>query len=246
MRMKMGVIGFVIVAAASCGEDIKQEELAVERGSFSDQVEQESSQESKADDLVRCGVETCAPSACGYDCTYPGQCVRACASMPSRDQTHVKMNVSGSVNTTLDSSEYAFEPVLSLENVLFFGCEVWDMSNQDRDDFEISFAEVFQGAFSTQNPEDIGRRAIVDIRDYRGPGIYRANGFFSESSELKAAGDYYYGELGCTVTIRGTRERGIAGDISCEIPNASGPQMIRIQGDFACGVDAMSPQIIKL
>ncbi|MEZ4462866.1 MAG: hypothetical protein R3E66_24690 [bacterium] len=248
MFKNLGYVGWILVVVSmGCGDDSSQgTELAADRSSFSDQLDTAKKLQTKGDEFVACGSDTCEPSACGYDCTVVGQCERACALVPQRDQTEVKLDITGSITTKLDSTEHAFEPVLSLDNVLFFGCELWDFSNQTRDDLEVSFAEIYRGGFAVGDPENIGRRAVIDIRDYRGPGTYTANGFFSESSAQREKNDYYYGTDACTMTVRESDHHGIAGEITCDIPNKSLPRNIRMTGTFACGMDAMSVQIIKL
>lgn len=195
----------------------------------------------KADDAARCGEDLCARSLCGYDCATAGQqCVRACAFEDARPDTFVRASITGSEDMALDSRNYEYKPVLSLNNALFYGCDVWDFSSQERDGFEVNYREVFQGAFAVGDPKHIGADLTIYVEPFEGPGSYPAQLIFTTSSDARAEGIGWSQKEACLMSVDVTAEGGLKGSFTCEgVPNHKTEATIDVEGEFQCGVNAM-------
>ncbi len=236
----------------SCGEVENEAEEEIRTDDFASQLaDAKASQDGKDDEPSRCGEDTCQRSLCGYDCSVSGQqCERACAD-DDTGEVLVKLNVSGSISKEYSSENFTNEPILSLNDVLIFGCDLWDFSSGDRDDLVISYSEVHKGAFAVGDTERLGPKATFEITDFQGPGSYQGDGFFTASSDQKKINNYFLARDACGFEVEKTAT-GISGNIVCaNLPitrfNEANPDAsIKIEAEFSCGIDAMDPQFIKL
>lgn len=192
----------------------------------------------KSDDARACGDDACAPRECGYDCTTAGeQCTQACAAAPGRADAFVAATVEGS---TIDSRNTPFDEVFSLDNVLVYGCELWDFSNQAKDGLEIQLQELRHSSF-TVNPNDpttFDRKLDVYVAPFTGPGSYSGDGLFQANQDAPR----YFGSDACSVDVTATETGGLHGTFECRLAsNGSSGGAIEMRGEFGCPVDAMSP-----
>lgn len=202
----------------------------------------------KADEVSPCGSDSCAPSMCGYACHAGSQCERACAPSDSRPASYVAFTVSGGYSAQADSRAQDYTPVVSLTNVLFYGCELWDFSSGAYDGLELHYSEIIQGAFLAGDPELKGLELSVYAKPFTGAGSYTAEGFFSKSSEARKAHDAWFGKDACGVDVQDDGALGLKGTFHCNsVAHASGGSPVAITGEFACGMNAIDgPLIIRL
>jgi hypothetical protein len=140
-----------------------------------------------------------------------------------------------------------YDPILSLQNALFYGCELWDFTGSDKQGLELKYAEIFDGAFTPGEPRDHGYEFFVYAAPFSGPGTYPAEGFLSASSAARDAGDFYFDKAGCTLEV-GAEADGLAGTFSCPaLPNKQNPsRTVALSGSFGCGANALDINIIRL
>src|SRR5678816_1233878 len=157
-----------------------------------------------------CGSQSCLPALCGYDCTTKGeQCTEACAASDGRASTFVAASVSGSVSSSFDSRSNPYMPVFSLDKVIVYGCAVWDYSDQSHDSLAINYEELIHASFAVDpdDPTRTKRNLTVVIPTFTGPGSYKANARFLESSE----GMTFVGRELCTIDVAADAMTGLTG-----------------------------------
>jgi len=200
----------------------------------------------KADESYPCGQDVCSNLLCGYDCSVSGQqCQRSCADADARQETFVKLEISGSDRASIDSTALPYEPTVSLSNVVFYGCQLWDFSNQQYDGLEIQYRDIRKGAFLVGDPYNYGVEANIYIKPFEGPGSYIAEGFISINSERRQQKDYYYQKQSCGVSVDVDAAGALSGEIFCEqIAHKSDSRKIKITGSFGCGKNSLSLPII--
>jgi len=189
----------------------------------------------KSDDARACGTEACMPRLCGYDCSTRGeQCTETCADVEGRANAFVKATI-GSV--TVDSRDTPYVPVWDLDNVLVYGCELWDFSNQEKDGLQIQLTQLRHSSF-TVNPNDPRRHdhdLFVYVAPFTGPGSYRGEGMYHANQTAPT----YYAKDACSVDVDATNGA-IHGTFDCRISSQTSGA-IDMRGEFGCPVDAMSP-----
>lgn len=202
----------------------------------------------KADQVTECGTESCTYTMCGYACHAGAQCERSCATSDSRPASYVEFTVSGGHSAHADSRDHGYTPVVSLTNVLFYGCELWDYSSGAYDGLELHYSEIIQGAFLAGEPELKGLELSVYAAPFTGPGSYTAEGFFSKSSAARKAKDAWFGKTACGVDVQDDGSRGLKGTFVCSsIAHYGTGSPVAVSGAFACGVNAVDgPLIIRL
>lgn len=200
----------------------------------------------KSDTIRACGDASCEARLCGYDCTVAGQqCTQACAPTPASDKAFVRATIAGSTgsSTTIDSRETPYVPVFSLDNVLVYGCELWDFSNQVKDGLEIELQQLRHSSF-TVNPNDPTRydhKLMVYVAPFLGPGSYRGQAGYAANEHSTT----YFSTDGCAVDVTADTGGALHGTFSCQIPAAGTTSSVRITGEFGCPIDAMAPQFVR-
>ena len=199
----------------------------------------------KSDEPRSCGEDSCAPILCGYDCTVAGsQCERGCASADDRASTYVQATFSGAHSSTLDTRQTPFVPVFSLDNVLVYGCDLWDFSNQQYDGLEIEVEELVHASFvvNPSDPTRHDRKLIAYIKGFTGPGSYRAEAMFRARHD---APQFYAGDA-CSVDVAASPSGGIQGTFDCTIAARDGTgASVAARGEFACARNAMDPLFVR-
>lgn len=243
-RPLVGSLFLVFLAACSADDPDRTGEPVDDYGDLLDEAKDEGA---KTDQIVTCGEEACEASLCGYDCSDPGQlCERSCADADSRADAFVEFTASGGHAVTRDSRDVPYEPVLRLDDVLFYGCELWDFAGSSKQGLELRFAEIFQGAFTPSDPRDHGYELNVYAAPFTGPGTYTAEGFLSRSDDARDARDYWYGEDACQMQVEASGD-GLSGTFRCAaIPHRSGAASVALSGSFACGANSLDIRIIDL
>lgn len=190
----------------------------------------------KSDDARACGDAACVPRLCGYDCTTPGaQCTETCAPSEGRASAFVTATIGGA---TVDSRDTPYQPVWDLDNVLVYGCELWDFSNQEKDGLQIQLTELHHSSFvvNPNDPRRHDRDLFVYVAPFTGPGSYRGEGKYRANQDAPL----HYAKDACSVDVDASADGGIHGTFDCRISSQSGSS-VDMRGEFACPIDAMSP-----
>ncbi|CAN5184874.1 hypothetical protein BH11MYX1_BH11MYX1_05290 [soil metagenome] len=189
----------------------------------------------KADAPRACGEGTCAAMLCGYDCTTEGQqCTRTCAATEGREHAFVTATVGG---TTIDTRTTPYAPVWDLDDVLVYGCNLWDFSNQTQDGLEIELTELRHSSFivDPNDPSRYDHKLDVYVARFTGPGSYAAEGLYAANETAPRA----YTKDGCSVDVTAAADGGLHGTFACHLGSEAGAT--ELHGEFGCPVDAMSP-----
>lgn len=210
----------------------------------------EAQTDSKSDAPSQCGTDSCSADLCGYDCSTSGQqCDRACDSADRDADTYVLFNVSGARDARLDSRDLEYKPKLALNNVLIYGCELWDFSSGEYDGLEISYKKVYNASFQLGGPKNIGENAKIYIKPFEGPGSYQATGFYAASSAERGERNYFWGKETCGVELEIIDGGAVRGEFVCgSVPNRQdgNSSTVRMVGEFECGIGSMNPEFIAL
>jgi len=198
----------------------------------------------KSDEARACGASACAPRLCGYDCTTQGaQCTQTCAPTDGRAAAFVTAAITGAHTSTVDSRQTPFDEVFALDDVLIYGCEHWDFSNQIKDGLEIELTELVHASFAVNpgDPTRHDRKLMVYVAPFTGPGSYRGEGLFQarHDAPLHAAKD------GCAVDIAADDAGGIRGTFDCRLPAREGAATVDVRGAFGCPINAMNPLFVR-
>jgi hypothetical protein len=193
-------------------------------------------QSGKSDEPRACGTESCLPELCGYDCSVAGeQATKDCAETDGRANTFVTGSAGG---TSFDSRSNPYAPVFSLDNVLIYGCEMWDYSDGAYDGFRVQFEELIHSSF-TVNPNDprkVGKDFGLYIDHFVGPGSYTADAHYSASTESTRFGQ----NDACSVDVAVDSAGTVSGGYSCSISSTAGGS-VSVQGTFSCAKNSMRP-----
>jgi hypothetical protein len=193
----------------------------------------------KGDGPTACGDQTCDASLCGYDCSVAGQQAKeSCASTDGRAASFVAASIGGSESGSFDSRANPYVPKLALDNVLVYGCEMWDFSGGSYDGFEVQYEELIHSSFAV-NPDDPTRTLKhfgMYMKPFAGPGSYRAEAEYRSSSE---ATQYEHADA-CSVDVTVDSGGTVSGSFSCAIPASAGGS-VSVQGTFGCAKNAMNP-----
>jgi hypothetical protein len=196
----------------------------------------------KQDGEVSCGSSACAASECAFDCSTSGQtCHKACMT-DERANAFVAASVAGAEQVAFDSRQTPYQPKLALDNVLIYGCEVWDFSAGNHQGLELEYIELIHDSLVV-DPTDPTRhhnRLDVYVDPLAGPGTYRGEGSFTASDAAAAAGRRYTSSDGCSVTLDAMG----GGTFDCALQNQAGAS-ISVSGSFSCPGSAMNqPEFI--
>jgi len=201
--------------------------------------------DSKTDEPRACGAESCAPILCGYDCTTAGsQCERGCAASDGRATTYVQATFSGAHNSVIDTRQTPYRPVYSLDNVLIYGCELWDFSSQQYDGLEIEVEELVHSSFvvDPNDPTRHDRKLVAYIKGFTGPGSYRGEAMFRARHDAPL----FYALDACAIDVAAAATGGIQGTFDCQMPARDGTSgTVRARGEFACAENAMDPLFVQ-
>ena len=182
----------------------------------------------KQDGEVSCGQSACSPSQCSYDCTTPGAlCTRACEA-DSLANAYVAATVSGD---SFDSRQTPYVPRYQLDNVLIYGCELWDFRGSHYQGLEIEYTELIHSAFivDRNDPTRHRRKLDVYVPHFTGPGDYTGEGAFRSSSETAN----HFAPTGCSVHYAATGD----GTFDCTLDGVS------VSGSFSCPGNAIDHPI---
>jgi hypothetical protein len=186
----------------------------------------------KGDSPVACGGSTCDPSLCAWDCSAQGAaCTEACTT-ESRMDAYVTATVSGNASTSFDSRATPYVPKYSLDNVLIYGCELWNFG--DHQGLEIQYTELVHSAFTVDpnDPTVYQRKLDIFVDNLHGAGSYSgAEGSF----EMSNTSDQFVQRDGCTVDAE-AQAGGLGGSFNCSLGGAS------VSGQFACPGNSLSGQ----
>jgi hypothetical protein len=228
--MKLTAALAMSLAIAGCVSEAAEEEFEFGQGL--------PTQSGKSDGPSACGTDSCEPTLCGYDCSVAGeQATKSCAESDGRESTFVTGSANGS---TFDSRTNPFAPVYSLNNVLVYGCDLWDFSSGEYDGLEVRFEELIHSSF-TVNPDDptrFGKNFGLYIDHFAGPGSYRAEASYQASNE---AARYGAGDA-CTVDVAVDAAGTVSGSYDCSIAaQAGGSGSVAVKGTFGCAKNSMDP-----
>jgi hypothetical protein len=188
-------------------------------------------------DVVACTeTESCEWELCGYDCTTRGaQCTRSCAAADTRPEAFVASNL-------FDSRMYPYEPRLSLDDVIIYGCRVWDLSDGTHDALDVQFQQLIHAsiALDPDDPARHGHEFRLQIDRLLGPGSYRANGLYQASHDAPE----HFTENGCAVDVASDGKGGLTGRFDCELRAAAGGTK-SVAGTFGCGENATKPIFVN-
>jgi hypothetical protein len=234
-RARMKTHWFVVIfVAAGCASD-------PEADGFSPLDEQSKpNPDGKSDEVRACGAQSCVPRLCGYDCATAGsQCTEACGAEDARAQAFVTATVSGAESTTFDSRATPFDPVFALDNVLVYGCELWDFSDGSKDGLEIQFEELVHSSFvvDPNDPTRYDRKLDVYVAPFTGPGSYRGEALYTSRHDAPR----YYAKDGCAVDVSTDAAHGARGTFRCDLARRDGGGAVTVTGEFGCPVNAMNP-----
>ena len=160
-------------------------------------------------------------------------------------RTFVQATITGAESGAVDSRLTPYVPVVSLDNVLIYGCDTWKFST-DNVGLEIELTELVHSSFvvDPSDPTRAGNRLEVFIpRHYTGAGDYTAEASYSPSSVAAAAGRFYSTRDACAVHV--ASDGGITGTFDCTLASQAGAS-VAITGTFACpGTDRDSPNFAR-
>ncbi|MEJ7596959.1 MAG: hypothetical protein WKG01_03530 [Kofleriaceae bacterium] len=199
----------------------------------------------KSDEVRSCGEASCVPRLCGYDCTAgDAQCSETCAPTDARAEAFVKATFSGAHTSTFDSRNTPFDPVFALDNVLIYGCDLWDFSDQKYDGLEIELTELVHSSFvvNPKDPTRHDRKFLAYISPFTGPGSYRGEAMFQARHDAP----YFYSKDACAIDITKDASGGIHGALDCQITEtAGGTGTVRVQAEVGCPINAMDPLFVR-
>jgi hypothetical protein len=192
----------------------------------------------KGDSPVSCGAGTCDASLCAWDCSSSNaMCAEACTT-EARQSAYVTANVGGSAQASFDSRSTAYMPKYALDNVLIYGCELWNFG--DHQGLEIEYTELVHSSFTVDasDPSRYQRKLDIFVDGLHGAGSYSgAEGSFETSN----TSDRYVKRDGCTVDAQ-SQDGGLSGSFSCQLPSGSGGS-VSVSGQFACPGNSLSGQV---
>jgi len=198
----------------------------------------------KSDEARACGSSSCAPRLCGYDCTAGGsQCAQTCAASDGRAEAFVTASFSGAHSSAFDSRATPFDEVFALDNVLIYGCELWDFSNQSKDGLEIELTELIHSSFvvNPNDPTRHDRKFMAYVAPFTGPGSYRGEAMFQANQDAAR----FYQKDACMVDIAADGTGGIRGTFECQIGQLDGSATVGVTGTFGCPINAMDPLFVR-
>lgn len=222
------------LAFAGCVSDAAEEEFELGQGT--------PTQSGKSDEPRACGTDSCEPMLCGYDASVAGeQATRSCADTDGRASTFVAGQVSGS---SFDSRTNPYNPVFSLDNVLVYGCDLWDFSSGAYDGLEVRFQELIHSSFTVNenDPTRFAKNFGLYIKPFVGPGSYRAQASYQASNEAAR----YSASDACSVDVTVDAAGTVSGSYDCSIDAAAGGSgSVAVKGTFGCAKNAMDPIFSK-
>jgi hypothetical protein len=196
-------------------------------------------------DAAACGSagDVCEPALCDFDCSNAGQqCMPACANEGDAASTGVRGEVSG--YTLFDSSRNPYLPVVSTDNVLVYGCNLWDYTDETYDGLEVTYTELIHAPLvvDASDPRRTQHDFGLYIDDFRGPGSYRAAGHYAASHDTTK----FEAKDACSLDVGSDGAGGIFGEFRCEIVaenNAAPP--VTVNGSFSCPRGALNLPIFS-
>lgn len=194
----------------------------------------------KGDSAVSCGGSTCDASLCAWDCSTPNaQCTEACTT-EARSSAYVAASVNGATSTSFDSRNTAYVPRYALDNVLIYGCELWNFS--DHQGLEIEYTELIHSAFTVDpnDPTRYQRKLDIFVDNLHGPASYTGG---EGSFELSSGTTPYVRKDGCNVDVQAA-DGGLSGSFTCNLPAQSGGN-VSVSGQFSCPGNSLSGPVFS-
>jgi hypothetical protein len=231
VRMKIAAAIAMSLAAFGCATDSSDEPFDFDQA--------RPMQDGKGD-AVGCGAGSCEPYLCDFDCTTAGQqCSKTCAAEDGRPNAFVAASVGGS---SFDSRNNPYVPRLALDNVLVYGCNLWDFSSQAYDGLEISYKELIHSSFTVNKDDPTRTKANFGLytKGFTGPGSYRAEAHYEASSDAQR----YAAEDACSLDVADDGAGGIKGSFDCTI-SADGSGSVSVKGTFACPQAAVDEPVFS-
>jgi hypothetical protein len=196
-------------------------------------IPQPPQQGGKGDSPVSCGGSTCDGSLCAWDCSMQGaSCTEACTSDDRKD-AYVTATASGGASTSFDSRNTAYAPKYALDNVLIYGCELWNFA--DHQGLEIQYTELVHSSFTVDpsDPTTYQRKLDIFVDNLHGAGSYSgAEGSF----EMSNTSDQFTAQDGCSVDAN-PQDGGLAGSFNCQLGGTS------VTGQFSCPGNSLAGQV---
>jgi len=226
-------IAMSLLAAACVADEAADEEFGFEQS-----VPEPMS--GKSDEPRACGEESCLPELCGYDLSKQGvQATESCAAEDGRASTFVSATIGGSETGSFDSRTNPYVPRLQLDNVLVYGCELWDFSGDAYDGLEIEYQELIHSSFTVNanDPTRTKKDFKLYIKGVEGPGSYRAQAMYRAANDAAL----YAGNDACSVDVTVDDSGTVSGAYECTIPARMSSASVGVTGTFACGKNAMNP-----
>lgn len=180
----------------------------------------------------------------GWDCHVKNSmCTRKCFGADEGSRTYVQIAVDGK---TLDSRAVPYQPVVSLDHVLVYGCTLWDFADKTHQGLDFEYKRIIQGAIEADRRSDFEDYVNVSIGSFTGPGKYKADPTYIASDEAQAAGKIYAKADGCDVDVKADAEGGLTGTITCDSIATADGATTSLKGEFACPGTSMSPIFSRL
>ncbi len=232
MRISAAIV--ISLAITGCVSESAEEEFEFGQG--------RPTQSGKSDGPIACGTDSCEPMLCGYDTSVVGeQATKSCADADGRASTFVAGSAGGA---SFDSRTNPFVPVFSLDNVLVYGCDLWDFSSGAYDGLEVQFEELIHSSFTVNanDPSRFGKKFGFYIKDIVGPGSYRAEASYQASHESQR----YAQADACSVDVAVDAAGTLSGSYQCSIDAAAGGTgSVSVTGTFGCSKNSMDPLFSK-
>lgn len=228
-----------VVVSAGCTDDVEQDRADREPSAIiRDQ------QASKADGYSRCSG--CGSDLCGMACAAGKLCIPTCMAADGRATSFVRFAVTGAEAWTFDTRGVPFTPVFRFDNIIIWGTEVWEFRSDVgqpvlRNGFDIRFDDIDHAALTASQPFKKGASISVYIRDFQGPGTYRAEASFTRSETRPLAGGAvtasprYAQPNVCSVVVSAAgskKEDGLRGTFECPTVKSASGAAIGITGEF--------------
>ncbi len=190
-------------------------------------------------------LDECTFGAKGWDCSASGTtCKAKCYSMAEPSRAYVAFTVDGK---TLDSRAVPYAPAAAtLDNVLVYGCTLWDFADGTHQGLDFEYKRLIHGAFGADRRSDFEDYVNVSIASFEGPGSYRADPTYIPSDEAQALAKIYARPAGCGVEVSSDGDGGVTGMVACAPMSAPDGTTVSLRGEFACPGSALSPLYSRL
>ena len=131
------------------------------------------------------------------------------------------------VGASFDSRNNPYAPKLALDNVLVYGCDLWDFSSQAYDGLEIRYTELIHSSFAVNKDDPTRTKTDFGLytKGFTGPGSYRAEAHYAASND--SAG--YKDDDACSLDVAVDGAGGIKGSFDCTIAAKEGSGSVSVK-----------------